>query len=844
MQSLIKKAGKHVLALVLFLGLVLVYFSPGVLDGKVLRQGDTIKVTGWGGSQMDEYAKTAQPGEFSVWSDTMFGGMPYVVGYGKAAPDLPGFSIVDGWIKKIGYEDAATIFLGLICFYLLMCILGANWWLAIAGAIAFAFASYNMIILVAGHIVKAYVIAYMPLTLAGMALLFKRSYLWGSILFLLGVALSISNGHIQITYYLVLLCLFIYLGFSVKMIKGKTYTEWLKTTLVMAACVILAVLPNAEHMYSNWDLGKHSTRGATELTPLADESGKVEKVSSGLDKDYAFQWSYGWKELLTVMIPDLYGGGSVGTLDSSSELYKEMKKNGAQVGKDIQSYTYWGDKPGTSGPVYYGALVCFLFVLGMFVIRSSMKWWLLAGTVFLTFLALGKNFDLFNNIMFHYLPMYNKFRTVEMALVIPGLVLPVIGIWGLRDIFAGNVPEAIMKKGFLWALGLTGGICLVIWLVPSLLLNFQSSYDARIMGQMPEWYYTALLMDRASLASADALRSLIFIILGAGLLFWFWKAKNKKTTATYVSIGIAVLILVDLWTVDRRYLNDSNFANEKPLDNYKETVADQEILKDKDLSYRVMNLNDPWQETTASYFHHSVGGYHAAKLRRYQELIDYRMDGEYRNIIGALQKAKSIEDVLPALANSPSLNMMNTRYIIYNPEQAPIRNPFAFGNAWFVEKVDLVENADAEIEALNHINPLETAVVDKRFESDLKGFVPQKDSTATIVLESYRPNRLTYKTKADKEQLAVFSEIYYQPGWRATIDGKEAPHFRVDWTLRGMLVPAGEHTIVYEFYPEAYVTAAYVSSYSSFFILLLLIVAIGWSGWMGWKKYREEKINA
>ena len=841
MQSVLKKVGKHVAALVLFLGLVTVFFAPGVLDGKVIVQGDNIKAVGMGGSQMEEYEKTAEPGEFSVWSDAMFGGMPYIVGYGHAAPQLPSYGIIDGWLKTPGSAHAAMVFIGLVSFYLLMCVKGVNWWLAIAGSIAFAFASYNIIIIEAGHITKAYVIAYLPVTLAGMVLLFKRSYIWGAILFLLGVAFSLANGHVQITYYLVLLCLFIYIGYMINKFKEKAYGEWMKTSLIMLFCVILAVLPNVQGLYSNWDLGQHSTRGATELTPKADETGKVEKVSSGLDKDYAFQWSYGWKELLTVMVPNVYGGGSGGTLDSSSELYKELKKHGAQVGSEVRTYTYWGDKIFTSGPVYFGALVCFLFVLGMFVVRNPLKWWMLAGSIFLTFLALGRNFDAFNDIMFHYLPMYNKFRTVEMALVIPGLVFPLIAIWGMREILAEKIEESFFKRAFLWSLGLTGGLCLLLWLMPSLLLNFQSDFDLQFQNQVPDWYYSALIMDRASLASADALRSLLFILLGAGLIFWFWKAKNKQRTGMIVSAGIAVLILVDLWTVDRRYLNESNFVKEKPQETYKETLADKEILKDKD-SYRVLTLNDPWQETNTSYFHHSVGGYHAAKLRRYQELIDYRLNNELKKIIESLQKAQSMQDIFPALAECPSLNMLNTRYIIYNPSQPPLKNPFAYGNAWFVDNVELVDNADAEIEALNTINPLETAVIDKRFEKDVEGFVPQRDSTATIVLENYRPNRLTYKSNAATDQLAVFSEIYYQPGWKATIDGKEVPHFRADWILRALRVPAGEHTIVFEFLPEGYVTAAYISSYSSFIILLLLIAAVGWSVYKYWKTEGKKEI--
>ncbi|MDL2265618.1 YfhO family protein [Parabacteroides sp. OttesenSCG-928-G07] len=835
-QVIWDKVGKHIVAVILFLGLVMAYFSPAVFDGKVIDQSDNVKATGMGGSHVEKYAETAEPGEFSAWSDAMFAGMPYGPGYGSPAPDLPSFSIFDGWLKKVGYTHAAMIFTALVCFYILMCVMKVNWWLAIAGSIAFAFASYNIIIIQVGHIVKAYVIGYMPLTIAGMILLFRRSWLWGGVLFLLGVAYSLANGHMQITYYLVLLCLFIYIGYLVKMIKEKDYTDLIKSSLIMAACVILAVMPNAQHMYSNWELGKYSIRGPSELTPQPDETGRVEKASTGLDKDYAFQWSYGWEELLTVMIPNAYGGGTVATFGPDSELYKEMRRNGAQVGREIQSYGYWGDKISTSGPVYYGALVCFLFVLGMFVVRNSMKWWMFGGALFLTFLALGRNFDAFNDIMFHYLPLYNKFRTVEMALVIPGLVFPIVGIWGLCEIFRQKVDEAKMKKGFLWALGITGGICLLIWLMPGLLLDFRSQYDAYYMAQYPDWYYNALISDRESLASSDALRSLLFILAGAALLFWYWKAKNKQQTAIYVSAGMAILITVDLWGVDKRYLNDSHYVNESPTEVYKPRVADNEIFKDTDQSFRVLELANPFQSTDVSYFHHSIGGYHAVKLRRYQELIDHRLMNEMNEM---LQGAETTADIQRAMANTPSLNMLNTRYVIHNHDYPPIQNPFAYGNAWFVEDVEIVENADAEIEALNRIDPLEIAVVDKRFAADLEDFTSRPDSTATIVLEQYRPNRLTYTSKAASEQLAVFSEIYY-PGWKVTIDGQPASHFRADWTLRAMRIPAGEHTIRFEFLPEGYITAANVSAYSSFLILLLLIGVIGWSGWQVWKNYQME----
>ncbi|MCC8198981.1 MAG: YfhO family protein [Tannerellaceae bacterium] len=826
---------QHVGAIILFLVLSIVYFYPAFTEGKVIHQSDNIKASGMGGSHMEKYEETAQPGEFSVWSDAMFSGMPYIAKYGEAAPRLPGIKEIDKVVKTIGYTHASMLLIGLICFYILMCVMGVNWWLAIAGSIAFAFASYNMIIIEVGHIVKAYVIGYMPLTLAGMALLFRKKYLWGIILFTLGIGFSISNGHIQITYYLFLLCIFIYLAYFVTCLQTKQYTEIGKVTAIMAGCIVLAVLPNTKKLYADWDLGRQSTRGGTELTTTSSEG---EKISSGLDKEYAFQWSYGKGELLTLLIPNAYGGPSAGYLDNTSELYKELRAKGAQVGNEVQTYTYWGDKISTSGPVYFGSIVCFLFLLGMIVIKSPMKWWLFAGSLFLTFLALGRNFDSFNTIMFHYLPMYNKFRTVEMALVIPGLVFPIIGIWGLNEIFSGKIENRRVVHSILISLGVTGGICLIIWGMPSLFLNFRSTYDSYY--QLPDWYYNALLMDRATLASSDALRSLIFILLASGLLVWYNKTSNKIKAIQIVSAALAILILIDLWGVDKRYLNEKNFVKEKAHEVYKETVADKEIFKDTDPSFRVLNLNNPFQETSTSYFHKSVGGYHAAKLRRYQELIDHRLSAEISNIIRSLQEAQTPQDLYGAFANSSSLNMLNTRYIIYNPEQPPLRNPFAFGNAWFVDRVEIVENADAEIAALNSLNPLTTAVVDKRFADELKGYIPYKDSTATIQLESYRPNKLIYSSNSLNEQVAVFSEIYYYPGWRATIDGKPVSHFRADWILRAMRIPAGEHTIVFEFYPEGYITAAYIESFSSFFLLLLLIGVIAYSVWTAKNKNKTQ----
>ena len=834
MQIIFKKTGKHIIALVLFLGLTAVYFAPAVFQGKHIRQPDMINVAGMGTSQAKQFEETAKPGEFSAWSDAMFGGMPYSSVYGNPAPRLPGIDLLEKPVKQFGYMNAGMILAGLICFYLLMCVMGINWWLAIAGSIAFAFASYNIIIIEVGHITKAYVIAYMPVTIAGMLLLFKRKYLWGSILFLLGTALSVSNFHIQITYYLILLCLFLYLTYLVEKVKQKEFKELGKVTAIMAACALMALLPNTQSLYTQWDLGKTSLRGATELTTV---TGDNEKISSGLDKEYALQWSYGKGELLTVLIPNMYGGSTGGTLDRSSEFYKALRAAGYNVGKEIQAPTYWGDKSFTSGPVYFGAVMCFLFVLGLFVINNRIKWGFLAGAIFLTFLALGRNLDWLNSFLFYNLPLYNKFRTPEMALVIPGLVFPIIAFWGLKNIIEEKTDPKLLKKGLIWSLSITGGICLIIWWFPELFFNFQSNYDAQYQQQP---WYDGLVRDRVRLASSDALRSLIFVLLSACLVYLFTLLKNKKQAVWIVGIGFTVLTLIDLWGVDKRYLNDKNYSKETLEANYKESVADKAILKDTDLSYRVLTLQNPFQETTVSYFHHSIGGYHPAKLRRYQELIEHRLSGELSAIAQSLQKEGiTIEDIQQTFLSTPSLNMLNTRYIIYHPEHPPIVNPYAFGNAWFVSDVKIVENADAEIAALNTIDPLRIVVVDKRFSDQLEGFSSQFDSTASIVLDSYRPNHLIYTSKANSEQLAVFSEIYYYPGWNVSIDGQPASHFRGDWILRALRIPAGEHRIEFDFRPEGYVAAAHVSVYSSFLILLLLIAGIGYSIRKQMKMQRE-----
>lgn len=826
MKTFFKKAQKHLMAMAFFIVLVSVYFAPAVFQGEDIEMGDIGKWRGMS-KELADYAQTDESGDFPVlsWTGSMFSGMPsYTVTNQKVPTNF--LNYVEAPFKWLNAGGAGIVLTGLVCFYILMCVMGINVWPAIAGSIAFAFASYNIIILEAGHITKAYVMAYMPLTIAGMVLVFKEKWLWGGIATVLGITLSIKNGHIQITYYLALLCVILFLGYMSEQFRRKDYIRPLKTAGVFIICIVMGVLPNIGNLYSNYELSKESTRGVSELT--GQTTGSKEKVSSGLDIDYAFAWSYGKGETMTLLIPNFYGGSSGGSLDAGSELGKAMKAHGMRTGKAIQTATYWGDQPFTSGPVYFGALVCFLFILGMFVIRHPAKWWLFGASVFFILLSWGRNFMAFNEFLFHYLPMYNKFRTVSMALVIPGMIFPIVGIWGLKAILSQEVERDKVRRSLYWALGITGGLCLLFWIMPGVFLDFQSAND--VQYQFPDWYYNALLADRQSLVQQDALRSLLFILLGGGLIYRLTLKADNEKIAGYVGAGLMLLILVDLWGVDKRFVNYDTFIPQKSVNVFKQTAADKFILQDKDPSYRVLNLNNPFNETNTSYYHKSIGGYNAAKLRRYQELIDHRITGEINRIIGDFRHVKTYEDLenMQAFSHTPTLNMLNTRYVIFNPEQPPIVNTNAYGNAWFVNNYEIVDNADEEMAALHRINPLETAVVDKRFADKLKGKDIRKDVNGTVEMVSYEPVRVRYRSHADSEQLAVFSEIYYPHGWEATIDGQPAEHFRADWTLRAMYIPAGEHDIEFKFLPKGYITTSRIASISSLLILLLLMGAVVW----------------
>lgn len=831
----VRRALPHLAAVAFYYALVGIYFQPSVFEGKSVRQPDIEQSIGMS-QDMREAAEKAESGEVLAWTGALFSGMPnYVIYTHGFAPNYTRW--IDGWVKALDRLAGSAVLTGLLSFHILMISLGARAPLAAVGAVAFAFASYNLIILEAGHVNKAYVIALMPLTVAGMLRLFERKWLSGFMLYLLGVTLSVSNYHPQITYYLVLLCATLFAAYLAREIRGRRWDPLGRTTALLALGGVLAVLPSIGSLFSTWEMGRTSLRGPSELT--ITPQGERQAPGEGLDRDYAFMWSYGAGELLTVLVPNAYGGGSGGTLDSGSALHRQLTSRGARIGSTVQTYTYWGDKPFTSGPVYFGAVVCFLFVFAMAYLRERMRWAFLAGAVFLTLLALGRNFMAFNALMFEWLPLYDKFRTPEMSLVIPGLVAPLVGFWGLHRFLSG-IPgrtareradeQGRFRKALYIALGIAGGLSALVWLLPDLLLEFRSPGDGRY--EMPAWYYAALVADRADLARADALRSLLFIAAAAGALLGFARWRDTPRAVLYATLAIGVLVLADLWSVGRRYLDESNFVPTRPDQSFSLTAADRAILSqaraegDEERAYRVLNLNGTFSDNQTPYFHRSVGGYHPAKLRSYQDLMDFHLNAEINRVVFWLQSLSPESDPVQIFSQTPVLNLLNTRYVIYSPEEPPLENPYAFGEAWFVDRVQLVPGADEEILALASDSLRQVAYVRQSERALVEGLTsergPASSEPASIELTSYKPHRLTYAARTREERLAVFSEIHYQPGWKAYLDGEPVEHLRVDWTLRGLRIPAGEHKVEFRFEPDHMVAAYRFGSAASILVLLTI----------------------
>jgi hypothetical protein len=805
--------------IVFFVVVAYAYLSP-LLEGKHLRMDDLDHHLGMSKELVDFRNET---GEEAVWTNTMFGGMPgYMISVlypGNLADPLAGL------LRNL-FSIASFIILYFIGFYVLLSSLKINRWLSVAGAIAFGLSSYFIIIISAGHASKANAIGFLPIVIAGVLMTFRGKQIPGAILFALGLSFELLAGHPQITYYgLIILAIYgiVELIFA---IKEKAIIPFTKSVLFLLAGVVIAVGMNFSRLYTSWEYSKETIRGPSELTS------NNENKTTGLDKDYVVQWSYGIDETLTLLIPNFKGGSTLTNPGENSESYKTMQQNKIpNLKQTIRSVSmYHGDQPFTSGPVYIGAIVVFLFILGLFVVKGVYKWWLLLATIVSIVLSWGGNVMGLTSFLLDNLPLYNKFRAPSMTLVIAQIAMPLLGFIALNEILSGKIEKKNWLNGFKWAAIITGGLSLIFAVLPGIAGDFSGAADSM---RFPEWLIDSVIEDRKSLLRTDAFRSFLFIALAAGALY-LW---NLKKIQTNLFIGIlGILILIDLWAVDKRYLNNDNFVSKREAVNpFPEMPVDKAILQDKELYYRVLPLQgDPFQDARASYYHKNVGGYHAAKLRRYKEMIENHFVPEMQELIKGLQASIPPDSVLAPLT---AINMMNTRYLIYDLNNAPLPNPHALGNAWFVGDFKIVANADEEISALKGINPEDEVVIDKRFAQYVEGKRFQKDGFGNITLTEYQPNYLKYSAKSGSEQLAVFSEIFYKNGWKAYIDGNEVPHFRVNYILRALVLPAGEHTVEFKFHPASYYTGNKVSFASS----LLLLLAIAGYAFLEYRKRKTKK---
>lgn len=799
----------HLLILLLFLLITFIYFSP-LLAGKTLAQSDSIQAKAGAQEVVAYHEKT---GKWSLWTNSMFGGMPaYLV-----ATDYPG-----SWSTQIGRfithllpEPANLLVLGMVGFYILLLTLYVTPWLAATGAIAFTFCSYNLLNIEAGHISKVIAIAYLPPIIAGVMLTYRGKYLIGGALTALFLALQLYGNHVQITFYLGI-SLVLYAAFELaRAIREKQVPRFAIATLILAFAAVLSVGSHASRLLTTYEYSKESNRGKSELTKTTQTGAEGTNDSEGMDKEYAFRWSYGKLETFTLLIPDFYGGASQGSLGKSSDTYKALLANGVPQGQAAQTVEqlplYWGQQPGTGGPAYAGAIVCFLFVLGLFIVKGPVKWWLLTVTGLFILLSWGKNFAGFNNFVFDYVPGFNKFRAVTMILSVVQVYLCLLALLAVREVVQARMTWTQLQKPLLYSLGITGGAALFFAVIGAGFFDFQSVTDARL--QAPGWLIEALRDDRKGLLQRDAWRSAFFIAAAAALL-WAFVQSRIKSFALYG--GLLLLVLIDQFSVSKRYLNDGDFVSKsRATQQIQATEADLQILQDTTY-YRVADLTGSFFDNALpSYFHHSVTGYHAAKMLRYQELTESGLAPEIQQFVTQLQSKNFSPDSLKPF---PVLNMLNVKYFILAPSaQGVLTNPNHLGNAWLVKDYKLVADANAELKAIQDVDPAQTAIVDERFKEFLNGLTITPDPNASIKLTAYAPNQLTYESNAGSPQLAVFSDIYYRgnDNWQAYVDGKPQPHFRANYVLRAMVIPAGKHRIEFRFTSSTYTIGETIALISS-----------------------------
>jgi len=845
-----KKILKYALPILAFV--VIAYgYAPQVLEGKIVNQSD---ISSWEGMANEIVSwNKANPGERTLWTNSMFSGMPATSISVIYEGDFTQY-LYDLFFT--GARPASYLLISLVGGFLLMLAFGCNVYLAFLGAIAISFCSYNMQIIQVGHNSKMVAIAFMPWVLAAVVYAYRKCAFWGALLFAFALSFQIKANHPQITYYLAM----IIVGYGIwqlcKAVAEKRFPKFLRTSAIVLVAGLLGIATNINHLWPTYEYAQHTMRGGTELLPddssaAAQETAPGKKTRKGLDLEYATQWSYGIEETMNLMIPNFNGGASAGELDRDSDTYKALKKGGYQGAEQIikQLPLYWGPQPFTAGPMYMGAISIFLFVLGFFVLRGGIRWWI--GGVSLLALMLGWGYHLMpvSEFFFNWAPMYNKFRTVSMILVILQVLVPVLGVLAANEILFGEDYEGKkqrVQKGLYWALGLTAGVSALFAIIPSLAGSFITASD----GQLPGEIAAALADDRASLLSTDAWRSVFFIVAAFVVIVLSWRFGKLKPAAA--AMILAALVLVDLWSVDKRYLNESHFVTRREFSNaFAKRPVDEIILQDKDPHYRVLDLSvNTFNDAYVSYHHKTIGGYSPAKLQRYQDLIERNISPEIGALAAQMGNIQTIEDAQNALGYLPVLSMLNTKYIILGGSVPPVENNYRLGNAWFVNDIVPVGNANEEIAALSAIDPARQAVVteesileNEALGASVESIVANKGAQENAVadmslnnfieLESYDPNRLIYNYSSNKPQITLFSEVYYNPGWEATITpaaGGEAQPleiFRANWILRGAVIPAGDYKVEFTFNPPCFEKGEMYSRISSGILILLLLGGLG-----------------
>ena len=806
-----------ILVVVVFALLSFAYFFPADLEGRILYRHDSSAGRGAGQEQQEYYYKT---GERTRWTNALFSGMPTY----QLAPSYKSTDVLtkveNAWHLWLP-ENVWYLFAYLLGFYLLLRAFDFRWYLAALGSVMWAFSTYFLIIIAAGHIWKVWALAYLPPLIGGMVLAYRGKYLWGLVVTALFTAFEIHANHIQMTYYYLLIILFIVIAWLVESVKKKQMAHYGKTLAVCLVGGLIGVCINLSNLYHTWQYSQETMRGKSELVKEHSEN----QTSSGLDRDYITQWSYGIGETWTLLVPNTKGGASV-PLASNETAMKHANNDYLSIYQQLGQY--WGEQPGTSGPVYVGAFVLFLFVLGLFIVKGPMKWALLAATVLSIMLSWGKNFMGLTDFFLDYVPMYAKFRTVASILVIAEFTIPLLAMLALKTLIQEQRERLGMS--ILLSFALTGGIALLFALMPDLFFgDYVSSMERQALGQIPQEHLGPLLSNlsemRRAMFTADAWRSFVIILIGTVLLLLY---KAKKLKVVPMTALLAVLCLVDLWQVNKRYLNDGMFVPKAEREQAQPlTQTDEQLLQDKTLDYRVLNLaSNTFNENETSYYHKSIGGYHAAKLRRYQELIEAHIMPEMQASMQAIGQASGDMTLVKGDSIWPVLNMLNTRYFILplqTGQNVPLQNPYTFGNAWFVDKVSYVGNANLELDGVGKVDLRHEAVADEKFRAQL-GDSQQQDTASWVRITSYEPNRLNYDVNTGKGGVIVFSEIYY-PGWTATVDGEPAELGRVDYVLRALQVKPGQHKVELSFFPKSVnrtETVAYIS-----YALLLLLIAIG-----------------